>query len=119
VSFAHGDDVASFPDLPGWSAHDVARRAVAEHRAWLEAPPHDPDGRALGRLATAARAARFLQSIEGGEPALPLTVAAALAPLDEAARQAYEHFAVHGTRPQADIVARLERTVLELPAYRS
>jgi hypothetical protein len=119
VSFAHRDDVASFPDLPGWSAHDVARRAVAEHRAWLEAPPHDPDGRALGRLATAARAARFLQSIEGGEPALPLTVAAALAPLDEAARQAYEHFGVHGTRPQADVVARLERTVLELPAYRS
>ena len=26
---------AAFPEVPGWSARDWARRAVAEHRAWL------------------------------------------------------------------------------------
>jgi hypothetical protein len=38
VSFALADGAtsASFPGVPGWSAPDRARRAVAEHRAWLE-----------------------------------------------------------------------------------
>src|SRR5205085_9213161 len=38
VSFAllDGRETAAFPAAPGWSAHDWARRAVDEHRAWLE-----------------------------------------------------------------------------------
>ena len=52
VSFAlaGGESVARFPNLPGWSAADVADRAV-----------------------TSARAARFRQSVAEGDPVLELT----------------------------------------------
>jgi hypothetical protein len=118
VAFAAGD-VALFPEVPGWSARDVTRRAVVEHRAWLAARPHAANGETLGRLATAARAALFHQSVEDGAPVLPLTVAAALGPLDESARDAYEAFGVHGHEPPPAVVEAFEQTVLELPAYRS
>ena len=40
VSFAlaRGSGTASFPNACGWSAQDTARRAVAEHAAWIGAP---------------------------------------------------------------------------------
>ena len=52
VSFAlaGGESVARFPNLPGWSAADVADRAV-----------------------TSARAARFRQTVAEGDPVLDLT----------------------------------------------
>ena len=108
MSFATGD-VALFPELAGWSARDVATRAVTEHGAWLAAGPHEPNGEMLGKLATAARAAAFLQSIEDGEPAL----ATGISPLfDDAARAAYPY-------PPADVVRAFEQAVRDLPAYRS
>jgi hypothetical protein len=90
VSFAlaNGETSALFPNVPGWSAHDCARRAVAEHAAWLAAGRTDGDVRgwvsaqtagaspsavSLGRLFTAARAALFLESL-AGRPELALTV---------------------------------------------
>ena len=92
VSFAlaDGQRVARFPELAGWSAMHCARRAVAEHRGWLEAtdwtyPPHgwvgvqsagtSPHTRTLGLLFTAARAALFLESVNDGRPELAVTVA--------------------------------------------
>ena len=60
VSFAllNGAEEARFPDVPGWSAPDWARRGVAEHAAWLpmsptgrpERPLDAPDGGAGGAL---------------------------------------------------------------------
>jgi hypothetical protein len=104
LSFAAGD-VANFPDLAGWSAHDVAGRAVAEHRAWLAAGPHEPNGETLGKLGTAARAASFLQSVGTA--------------FDPPAREAYAAFGHHGTEPPPGLVTAFERRVRELPAYRS
>lgn len=88
VSFAllDGRDTASFPGVPGWSALDSARRAVAEHRAWLAG--WSPDGaapdRALDLLLTASRAALFLDSVRAGRPVLALTAAATVACLADA-----------------------------------
>ena len=87
VSFALVDErmVAAFPDVPGWSAQDWARRAVAEHRAWLQSRRGIPDTGAgdresvltqLGRLLTASRAALFQESLATGEPELALSLAA-------------------------------------------
>jgi hypothetical protein len=92
VSFAlaGGSAFARFPELRGWSAADCARRAVAEHRAWLDilewtAPPHgwvgpqpsprEPHLRTLGLLFTAARAALFLETLAEGEPQLAVSAA--------------------------------------------
>ena len=90
VSFAllNGDSVARFPLVRGWSALDRARRAVAEHRGWLfdsvehgESRPQWVGGRPSATwdtpatrslLLSAARAALFLESLEAGEPLLPL-----------------------------------------------
>ncbi len=88
VSFAlaEGRSVASFPNLRGWSAQDWARRAVAEHRAWLESrgsplPDTTSSNREsvleqLARLLTATRAALFLQTLADGEPELALPLVA-------------------------------------------
>lgn len=96
LALAAGRTSARFPDLSGWSARDSARRAVAEHAAWLAGsgvmtPPHgwvgpQPDSRsgtarALGLLFTATRAALFLESLEEGGPELVLTAAALVEPL--------------------------------------
>lgn len=90
IALADGQTVARFPELAGWSALHCARRAVAEHRAWLASdawvyPPHgwvgvqsapdDPKMGTLGLLFTAARAALFLESIVDGDPDLAVTVA--------------------------------------------
>lgn len=87
VSFALADEqmVAAFPNVSGWSAQDWARRAVAEHRAWLQSRRRLPDTgpgeresvlEQLGRLLTASRAALFQESLANGEPELALSLAA-------------------------------------------
>jgi hypothetical protein len=119
VSFALADarSHARFPRLAGWSAHDWARRAVAEHRVWLGAPdahvnghawiapPPPPGGNGQAtrnRLLAAARAGLFLESIGHGEPELLLS-------LDAAADRI-------GVEP-ADL-GGLRRAVARMPAYR-
>jgi hypothetical protein len=98
VSFAllDGEATARFPDVAGWSIHDTARRAVAEHAARLRSEPGD-----LGLLQTATRAALLHDSVRRGEPELVLTGAEALARL-----------------PGGDFAA-LREQVLALPAYAS
>lgn len=136
VSFAllRGTGTASFPNLRGWSATDVATRAVAEHRAWL-----DPSasyaasalpGRALGMLLSAVRAALFLQSVHGGEPELCLTLtdaARALArespagglTVEEALGQYRAAAAGGGPQPSPTMLTAMRELVRELPAYAS
>ena len=110
VSFAllEGARTASFPDVAGWSIHDTARRAVAEHAARLRSEPGD-----LELLLTATRAALLHESVARGEPELVLTGADAIArlPGDAAAE------ALHGAAPAA--LAALREQVLALPAYAS
>jgi hypothetical protein len=131
VSFAllEGAPVARFARVSGWSAEHTAQRAVDEHRAWLagRAEAGAGDGRELGRLLTAARAALFLQSLRDGEPELALTAAEAarkLAARDEGARGTveeafgrYAEFARSRVAPPATIVAATRRLMLALPAY--
>jgi hypothetical protein len=93
VSFAlsDGSSIARFPRLAGWSVEDVVRRAVDEHRAWLEQTPADGtlaerewiDGRLAGvaaplrvaaKLFTAARAAMLHESLSEGSPELAISV---------------------------------------------
>jgi hypothetical protein len=115
VSFAlaRGERVARFPEVPGWSARDTARRAVAEHRAWLRGPADE-----LGLLLTAARAAHFLESLEQGEPELLLTVTETAGRLGAAdALAAYRASVQEGTAPAARVVDELRRLVRKLPAY--
>jgi hypothetical protein len=90
MALADGQTVARFPELAGWSALHCARRAVAEHRAWLasdawvypshgwvgvQSAPNQDRRRTLGLLFTAARAALFLESIVEGDPELAISVA--------------------------------------------
>jgi hypothetical protein len=132
VSFAlaDGSDVARFPRLPGLSAEDAARRAVAEHAAWLERQPRGGVRtlRALGLLLTAARAAIFLETVRDGRGQLPLTMASTARMLGEReggeflAEEAFETYAAcrrDGTEPHTRIVVVLDRIVRSLPAYRS
>jgi hypothetical protein len=116
VTFALLDNVsgAEFPNAAGWSARDWARRAVAEHRAWLcdgrdraeptlrewpdaEARRVEPPVRALGRLFTAARAALFLGS-DASELALTAFAVAEL--LDE-----QETFEEYGAARRGEVPA--------------
>jgi hypothetical protein len=121
VTFAlrDGRSSARFPRLPGWSAGDAARRAVAEHRSWLCAwgPEPDPSRRALGLLLTAARAALFMESVERGRPALPLTAAATVDALgDSTAAAALEELRSR-RRPSPDVVAATAGLVSSLSPY--
>lgn len=90
IALADGQTIARFPELAGWSAAHCARRAVAEHRAWLasdnwvnpshgwvsmQSAPNKESIRTLGLLFTAARAALFLESIVEGDPELAVSVA--------------------------------------------
>jgi hypothetical protein len=129
VSFAllEGGTTAEFPAVSGWAAGDWARLAVAAHLDWLQAAAAEVDGRALGRLFTAARAALFLGGIQAGEPELPLTVvetADRLAAQSSDARsvvddavEAYREFRRRRDGPPARTVGALRRVVLALPAY--
>ena len=132
-----GRDTAAFPRLLGWSACDVARRAVAEHAAWLRHPGPPPRSylavdapqpvTAVARLLTATRASIFATSLERGEPALALT-AAATASLAENDRLAQAIGDAHHAltdwhrerRPCASsTVANLRKAVSQLDPYRS
>lgn len=131
VSFALLEQrlTASFPNLPGWSAMDVARRAVAEHRVWLDprtTPPSAGPGRCLGMLLSAARAAAFFESL-GREPELALTLADGVRALSEvslaaalAAEEGLEHylaFAQSDVEPPPAVINDLRARLLELAAY--
>ncbi len=121
VSFAliAGRSVAAFPEVPGWSASDWARQAVAENAPRLA-------GAQLPAVVRAARAALFSQSFEEEAPELRLTVLATLARLrdltgaavvDEA-ENAYRQLVVSGDQPPAATTAALRDLVAGLPAYR-
>jgi hypothetical protein len=131
VSFAlmEGADVASFPNVGGWSIQEVAARAVVEHRAWLASSAgtrHSLD--ALGMLLSCARAALLAESVEVGSPELPLTMAATAARLGArhpwaqgAAEESYGTYVAclaDGGAPPPSTVARLRERVLKLSAYR-
>ena len=133
VSFAvsAGSRTARFPDVPGWSIGDYARRAVAEHAAWLNAPDGDADlhnGTVLGLVVTAARAGLLWESAEAAAPELPLTFDATLrslaahvpgaTPAAEAAQESYREFAVNWRMPSDRLTNALRAVVADLPAYR-
>jgi len=131
VSFALAESCrsAEFPNLPGWSARDSALRAVAEHRAWLEVDlPHLGYGpEALGLTFTAARAALFLETLEAGDPGLPLTVRAVsellcarhqpARTLVEEARGHYVAWRLEGRSPPQGTTRAFAELVAALPAY--
>jgi hypothetical protein len=71
---------AAFPRIPGLCVDDVARRAVAEHRAWL-----DGGGTSEAGLLSAARAALLADSVAAGAPAVVVGAAALRARLGEPA----------------------------------
>jgi nucleotidyltransferase-like protein len=121
-----GRATAAFPNVPGWSVRDTARRAVVEHLAWLRTP-HERGGETLGTLFSAARAALVLESLQDGDPELPLTVtetARQLAARSETAPAVvaeglgnYREFAVHRTPPPAATLSAMRALVAQLPAY--
>lgn len=131
VSFALAEDgsIAPFPQLPGWSIEDAARRAVAEHAAWLSCADESDErrGTVLGRLITATRAALIWESIQEGEPCLPLTVDATLASLAwrvagaaglaDAVRVAYHDFALNWVTPAENLIRPMRSVLCNLPAY--
>lgn len=129
VSFAlaSGAWVASFPNVPGFSIQDAARRALAEHSAWLTARGRKRDRTDLGRLISSARAALLWQSVADDEPELPLTADATLELLADravgaasviaAAREAYHDFARTWAPPPEEVSRGLHAVVTALPAY--
>jgi hypothetical protein len=131
VSFALADGSrrALFPQLPGLSAEDSARRAVAEHAGWLRRQPRGGVRTlpALGMLLTAARAAIFLETVLEGRGELPVTMSATARMLGdrdggeflaEEAFETYEACRREGKEPHKRIVIVLDRIVRDLPAYR-
>jgi hypothetical protein len=144
VSFALADGkrAALFPNTPGWSAHDSARRAVAEHAAWLaggcidgnvrgwvaaQAEAAPPSAVALGRLFTAARAALFFDSLPG-RPELALTVRAvasmlvgrnraSAAVVDDAVSSYAAWRSGHTAAPSPRLVEAFATIVTKLSAY--
>ncbi len=111
VSFAlaAGSSVAHFPDVRGWSAQDTARRAVAEHRAWLRgAATPGP----LWKLLSAARAALFLESVLKEDPELAPT----LGGVAELLAVRFQDSAVEEA-VRSDAVEAVRTLVLRLPAY--
>lgn len=144
VSFAlaEGRETALFPDASGWSASDCARRAVAEHAAWLAAGRTDghvrgwvaaqtssspPSAVSLGRLFTAARAGLFLESLTG-KPTLALTVhatagmltrrdAATAGTVDDAVGSYAAWRSGDSAAPAPEVVEAFAAVVAKLPAY--
>jgi hypothetical protein len=131
ASFAllDGSGTAHYPRVAGWAARDVARRAVAEHAAWLQAPIEPSRlGEELAMAVSAIRAALFLESITEGEPELTPTVAGTLrrlrdhpggdvAVIDEA-EESYRRYRLEGIPLGAPTVMGLRRLVARLPSYR-
>jgi hypothetical protein len=131
VSFAlaSGGDQAAFPELPGWSARDAARRAVHEQAVRLPlARRTATGGEALARLFAAGRSALMLQSQESGTPVLTLTATAtATALIDEAgadrttveeALGGYLESRARRAEPPVAVVEALRAELLALPGLR-
>jgi hypothetical protein len=130
---------ARFANAAGWSASDWARRAVAEHRAWLD--PGHAEGRRvrvdfppalpgevpvrLVRLLTAARAALFAESLQGGRPELAVDVESVAEALQSRSgvralgevTDAFHAVRASGVEAPGELASALERAVLDLPAY--
>jgi hypothetical protein len=145
LALLSGSETARFPSVSGWSAQDWARRAVAEHAAWLRRGSSEIgepterewiDGagkeerqatRSLAKLLTAARAGLFLQSLDEMRPELAVTVEDAARALAESgcdptgaagdAADAYRATRLGGTAPPGEIVEALRELVLGLPTY--
>ena len=129
VSFAlaEGRTTARFPNLGGWSIGDTARRAVAEHLAWLRSADGRPSAETLGRLLGAARAGILLESLKAREPELPLTVTAAAeriaqrppltGRLGRHVLPSYRAARLEGAAPSQRVVDALYECVTRLPAY--
>ncbi len=132
VSFAllGGASVARFPNHVGLSIGDVAARAVAEHRAYLEVQLREPrwDVEKVGKVLSAARAALLAESVAAGEPVLTLSTAATARALGERLpkARALAEEAAGGFRrrrggeggPSLDpLISPLVRAVSSLPAY--
>jgi hypothetical protein len=132
VSFAllEGADRARYPNVRGWSLEDTARRAAAEHRAWLTTAPPGAGDRLveLGMLFSAARAGLLLETLDAGRPELALTAEAvarrlgdrlpgvAAAPLE--AYEEYRSCRAGGGEPAPGAVAALRAGILTLAPYR-
>jgi hypothetical protein len=143
MALIDGSSSASFPNLRGWSACDSARRALAEHAAWLDryepgedavpaawlAGSADPALVALGGLFTAARAALFAESLDSGVPELALTAAAITDRMSrygvsaQSASEAALELLVHSRRgaqpPDWALLGAFHEVVQALPAYAS
>jgi hypothetical protein len=145
VSFAlvKSDDRARFPRVAGWSVDDLARRSVAEHRAWLHGggsphrsvrlwldqppPPGGRSARSLAMLLSAARSALLLESVERGEPTLAVTASgvgqllaersSGTVAIAEEALDAYHGALRNGAPPAATVVERLDELVAGLPPF--
>jgi len=131
VSFAllEGASVARFPNHPGLSIADVAARAVAEHRAYLDVQLHEPgwDVKKLGMVLSAARAALLAETAAAGEPVLTPSMAATARALGERlpeARALAEEASIELRRrrreggPTLDsLIARLAGVVSSLPSF--
>ncbi len=134
ISFAlvQGRGEAQFPNVPGWSVRDTSARALAEHRAWLDAPQRsggeDVAGEALAMLLGAARVGLFAESLAGeGVPELSLTLTETVSRLAERSARAhtvaedglaaYRQFAVSRTPPPVATLAAMRALVRKLPAY--
>ena len=127
VALLGGRASARFPEVAGWSARDWARRAVAEHRCWLETGPGAADPPPLARPINAARAALFLSSVEEGSPLLPLTPADTMRELAdrvagqqavaEAAIAEYSDWRAERRAPDPVVARALVTAVRRLDAY--
>jgi hypothetical protein len=131
VSFAlaGGREWAAFPELPGWSVRDAARRAVDEHLVRLRASaPYEPGaGVGLARLFAAGRAALMADTHASGAAALPLTATATARALveDAGADPAsvgdalgwYMDGRALGARTPEAVLAAMRAQMLALPSY--
>jgi len=115
VSFALLDErsEAAFPRTAGWSIEQVARRAVAEHRARLAARAPD-----LVTVLGAARAALLRESVRSGTPSLAVTPVAVLEALDGRVDPAALDEVRSAPVPSPAAVAALADRVRELPELR-
>lgn len=129
-ALADGQSSARYPNVPGLSIQDTAGRAVAEHGAWLAdrcGRPLEGDLPSFALLVTAARAGLLLESVEAGEPELPVTADATLerlaaadpgaAAVTDAARASYREHAVSWWPPEVALLEELRTVVERLPAY--
>jgi hypothetical protein len=133
VSFAvaSGRNQAAFPELPGWSARDAARRAVDEHAVRLpRAHRYETrSGEGIARLLAAGRVALMAQSCAAGVAALPLTATATATALVEEAEADratvdealgwYMDGRAGGVETPRSVVDALRGEIRALPAYRA